>query len=63
MKREGLYSSLEEAMAAARYKVYEDERGEADYSAENPALGMSMKFDDAAMRLVVKQPTQEHGHS
>lgn len=56
LKKEGLYSSLEEAISAARYKVYEDDQSNVDYYADNPALRMRMRFDDRAMRLVVKQP-------
>ncbi|MEW6210211.1 MAG: HYR domain-containing protein [Acidobacteriota bacterium] len=56
LKKQGLYSSLAEAMTAARYKVYADERGEVDFYADNPAQRMSMKFDDGAMRLTIKQP-------
>ncbi|MCI0489554.1 MAG: HYR domain-containing protein [Blastocatellia bacterium] len=56
LKKQGLYSSLAEAMTAARYKVYEDDRGKVDFYANNPAQRMSMRFDDGAMRLTVKQP-------
>ncbi len=56
LKRQGSYGSLQEAMAAARYKVYADKPGTGEYYAENSSLRMSMKFDDTAMRLIVKQP-------
>ncbi|MCI0488140.1 MAG: hypothetical protein L0229_16250 [Blastocatellia bacterium] len=59
LRKQGLYSSLQEAMTAARYRVYADDQGKSDYYADNPALRMGMRFDDGAMRLMVKRPVAQ----
>jgi len=60
LKQKGMYSSLAEAMAAARYGVYETrhtlyaEKGEQFY-ANNPAQSYSAFFSEEGMRLMMKE--------
>jgi hypothetical protein len=60
LKQKGMYSSLAEAMAAARYGVYETrhtlyaEKGEQFY-ANNPAHSYSAFFSEEGMRLMMKE--------
>ena len=48
LKEKGLYDSLEQAVAAARYQVRDDgcsAEGDSSFSAENPAQAMTARFD------------------
>ncbi|MCI0491012.1 MAG: hypothetical protein L0229_30855 [Blastocatellia bacterium] len=62
LKQQGLYSSLAEAMKAARYKVYqtpESRQAVAAFYADNPAQGYSTKFGPDGVNLVLSDKEGE----
>jgi hypothetical protein len=44
LKQRGLYASLEEAIAAARHKIYSDEKASGAFYTNNPAHNLSARF-------------------
>ena len=54
LKERGLYNSLQEALAMARYGVYPEPRQLASWQAENPAQQMRARFTPEGVQLEAK---------
>jgi len=51
LKEQGLYSSLQEALAAARYGVYQESGNSSEWLADNPTHQLRARFTPAGLQL------------
>ena len=59
LKERGLYDSLQEALATARYGVYPEPHQPASWQAENPAQQINARFTAEGVQVQTKP---DHGH-
>jgi hypothetical protein len=59
LKEQGLYDSLQEALATARYGVYPEPQQLATWHAENPAQQIRVRFTPEGVQVQAKPG---HGH-